>query len=195
MNLTQWSRLNPTFTTTLWMPANFPPLPPWLSSLLASRNVNYGCKSDALRYYVLSSIGGVYLDLDYLPISGDLSFLLGKPCAVTCLSNTSKEGEINNGFIASPRNHPSVVKALEEVRTWWMGRGNAVNVMKGVSCTGFLSVEDVGNLSRAVEVVTPEETIERTGPGMWTRACEGRGVEVRRGHERSEESLKNVFVQ
>mmetsp|Transcript_15145 Transcript_15145/g.30141 ORF Transcript_15145/g.30141 Transcript_15145/m.30141 type:complete len:258 (-) Transcript_15145:3-776(-) len=171
--LQRWTDLNPSFTVTLWTPALIHErlrVPPWLKEVLESEDSNYGLMSDCLRYLILRDLGGVYLDLDYLPITGDLSFLLSKTAA-SCLSNTRVEGEVNNGFIASRAGGAVVAASLERCRVWWEQRKGKKSALQGAGIMRFLGAEDARRLETAVEAITPEETLRGTGPLMFTEVC------------------------
>lgn len=79
---------------------------------LYSQCANYGQKSDLLRYLILSEIGGIYADIDFVCLQNfnelhDCNFFAG-----ICLE---KEFQLNNGLIGCAPGHPIMDNVLERI--------------------------------------------------------------------------------
>jgi mannosyltransferase OCH1-like enzyme len=80
-----------------------------LSFDIFKRSKNFGIKSDILRYEILNVLGGLYVDIDFLCLSGEFNNLHESTSfyAGICLE---RPVQINNGIMASIPNH-EILKA------------------------------------------------------------------------------------
>lgn len=79
---------------------------------LYSQCTNFGQKSDIARYIILSKIGGVYSDIDFVCLDNiedlhEVNFFAG-----ICLE---KEFQLNNGLMGSVKNHPIIHNAIQGI--------------------------------------------------------------------------------
>jgi len=143
-----------------------------LSSSQFHNATNYGMKSDILRYEILLSRGGVYVDIDYECVK-----MLGSaPWWCTCgafagWSNTSAL-EINNGIMGCERGHPlfcqivSVIsKNMDLLPT---AKKSAIDFAGMDSVLAFLGA-DTKDLTAIASNDAAMKIIQCTGPGMYTR--------------------------
>ena len=118
--LSQWETLHPDFKTTLWSETEYLPLIkkhfPMLYTLIqtAEPALPYAFQADAARMGILKEHGGVYCDIDALPIRNTEHLLHGADFVITNLKVSRGERVImgtdglllNNHFIASSPAHP-----------------------------------------------------------------------------------------
>lgn len=117
---------------------------------------NFGEKSDVARYEILFRFGGVYVDVDF-----EFFKPLDRLCSSGCFAGFSHVDaiEINNALIGAVPNHP----VLAECRKRCKKRPSSVLTVLAQS--GFL-------LSDHEEMLS-SDTIQATGPGLFTRVfCE-----------------------
>ena len=132
----------------------------WLRAAMEAAS-NFGEQSDILRYYILHKYGGLYVDVDFeclqpfnLITHGSFSFVCG-------FSNVNAV-EINNGFIAAIPSHPLLSRLMRNLKPCLRKDGVAGLV------ASFLGSEDEV-MNHAIANVNWMNTIERTGPGLFTR--------------------------
>ena len=134
---------------------------------------NYGLASDILRLELLSSFGGVYVDIDYLCMAplDDLH------SAATLYCGASNVGcvEINNGLFGCAERHKIVQRMMEDIGKWFEDKiqqeesdSAAPAVAASAFLSSFLDAETTQSLTRAKEL-THEDVIRHTGPGLITR--------------------------
>ena len=131
---------------------------------------NYGLASDILRLELLSSFGGVYVDIDYLCMAplDDLH------SAATLYCGASNVGcvEINNGLFGCAKRHKVVQRKIEDIGEWFGEKIEQEELETAPAASAFLSsfldAETTQSLTRAKEL-THEDVIRHTGPGLITR--------------------------
>ena len=128
------------------------------SAFLAAQN--FGEKSDILRYHVLSKYGGIYVDVDFECLQS-LDTLLQSPFTFICGFSNVNAVEINNGFIASIPGHPLLQSLINRVRS-------PVSPSKPSKLLASFLGEDEA-LTKHAFGDTWMGTIERTGPGLFTK--------------------------
>ncbi len=171
-NARVWSEANPGFVVNFV--TNTPlGLPQWITDILSS-NANYGCKSDVLRYYLLYTQGGSYMDLDHAPVNPSLLTTIHDSAAsgiYACVSNVmGGGGELHNGFIGSVPGHAVMKKALSAIETWWLSRTHAMPPSLG-DIASFLTPSERSTAKVAFDhndVIGATETFQKTGPGLLT---------------------------
>jgi len=167
-------RLHPTWEYRLWRDADVEAF--GLANVEAYRRAsNYGEKSDILRYEILHRLGGVYVDVDVEPLRPFDAILR---CGVAVGFSNVGAVEVNNAVIAARPGHDILHACVRNV-----GRRRRENnattskaeqekqkrdasVLGALLTSGFL---DATAASRALEDHLAASTIERTGPGFFTR--------------------------
>jgi len=147
---------------------------------------NYGEKSDIARYEILLRYGGLYVDTDFECLA---SF---DPFHIVCgffagISNTATI-EINNGLIGSVPNHPILLEIVEKLGANFVTTEekeparpsfdvatatlqNPVALLSSLGmASAFLEKDDEQSVNKIIKNETSTQTIERTGPGFFTRA-------------------------
>lgn len=160
---------------------------------------NYGLASDILRLELLSSFGGVYVDIDYLCMSplDDLH----SAAAFYCGASNVGCVEINNGLLGCAVRHKVVQLMIEDIGKWFekkMEQGESETAVPPVAASVFLSsfldTETTQSLTRAKEL-THEDVIRHTGPGLITRMMMAVLVDVADvGDEEDNEGMDRVMV-
>jgi mannosyltransferase OCH1-like enzyme len=94
----------------LWTEKNIKDLNFFKNFDLYNQTPNFGQKSDLLRYAVLNEMGGIYLDVDFLPVKPfddllDLEFF----CGIAY----DKSPNVFNGLIGTTQNNPLIQDLLE----------------------------------------------------------------------------------
>lgn len=94
-------------------------------------------KADILRYHIMSTMGGWYLDLDFEPIQSiePIALLLHCEELILCNEEDHLVGKLSNGFFACIPGHPAIAKLAEVVLTQPLNTG-AFNMAHIVSHTG-----------------------------------------------------------
>jgi mannosyltransferase OCH1-like enzyme len=89
--------------------------PLYLNTYNTLERVHY--KSDLLRYLYLHKYGGVYVDIDLLPVIPFDSLLQKMECSLYVPLGAHHNGklEVANGFIGSIPNHPLWMKLVDEM--------------------------------------------------------------------------------
>ena len=133
---------------------------------------NYGLASDVLRLEVLSTFGGVYVDIDYLCTApfDDLH------SAATFYCGASNVGcvEINNGLMGSAVGHKVTQMMIRKIGNWFGDNVEqeeaeaAPAVAASAFLSSFLDAETAQSLTKAKEM-SHEDVIRHTGPGLITR--------------------------
>ena len=133
---------------------------------------NYGLASDVLRLEVLSTFGGVYVDIDYLCTApfDDLH------SAATFYCGASNVGcvEINNGLMGSALGHKVTQMMIRKIGNWFCDNveQEEAEAAPGVAASAFLSsfldTETAQSLTKAKEL-SHEDVVRHTGPGLITR--------------------------
>ena len=138
--LNQWRKLHPDFKTKLWSEQEYTPLIkkhfPSLARLIrtAQPALPFAFQADAARMAILKEHGGVYCDIDALPIRSVKHLLHGADFVITSLSVSQGERVVmrddrlllNNHFIASSKGHAlwdTVSVLMKEDRSNWRGPG------------------------------------------------------------------------
>mmetsp|Transcript_13836 Transcript_13836/g.20704 ORF Transcript_13836/g.20704 Transcript_13836/m.20704 type:complete len:308 (+) Transcript_13836:43-966(+) len=178
-----WRSRHPTWEVKLWDDEAA------ASMDMTNRNIfdrarNYGMKSDVMRYEVLYTIGGVYIDIDYECV-GSLDDAVESCAFFTGLSNCSVV-EVNNGIIGCVPGHPlmrNIIQSLhKEEQTLSAIQQIPASIWSGIS--SFLvphstpspdtsSPIDIGNhvfdACRNTKENDYSFTITHTGPGLITK--------------------------
>jgi hypothetical protein len=133
-----WRTAHPSWIHCMWTDTTVAGIDFWNKDAIAAAT-NYGEVSDILRYEILYSIGGVYVDVDVQCVKS-LDPLHDRDALYIGVSKTTIF-ELNNAVIGAPRGHPLLAAIIQRIRE-----------ASGQSCafTGFL------------------KTIATTGPGMLT---------------------------
>jgi hypothetical protein len=167
------------------------------ASSLFEQASNMGAKADILRYNILATFGGVYLDTDYecvrtldALVDGVLMHkmdLLPRPVQwFAGLSNVAGV-EVNNGLMGSIPNHPlteSLLVKLEASEKPKQAVPSRLSQLLSFGSGGndtlasFLDESDRAAIDKHNEAAVPKNdkhaeamaTIARTGPGFLTRA-------------------------
>jgi len=114
-NIDDWKQKNPDFEVMVWDDAKVNSFKPSMQNVeLFDSAPRFGGKSDILRYEILKKHGGLYVDTDFICVSGfsDLhdkySFYAG-----ICLE---RPVQLNNGIMASAPNHPILDICIGQMR-------------------------------------------------------------------------------
>lgn len=150
-----WQRLHPDFHIKLWTDKEGTDLlrqyPKWQA--IFDRCMDVGCRSDILRYLILKTEGGVYLDTDVMATKACdelIAFMEGIPQEVAFPS--TDVGLLSNYIIISKTNSAVWDKCLEEMTA-------SMGVKKGV--------KKPKSIKRFLSKLTHQlKTLEQTGPWM-----------------------------
>jgi hypothetical protein len=128
----------------------------------------YGMASDIARIFVLYFIGGVYVDIDY--ICNNSFDLLHDTFEFYCGASNVGCVEINNGIIGSIQGHWFLVMVMDQLCGLCDVRCKSSSVTNFIS--DFLDHDSILSLKGASSVLyfSDMDVIDRTGPGMFTRA-------------------------
>jgi len=120
--MVSWQKFHPTWEYKLWTDVDVDILSSKAKEIYKT-SVNYGMKSDILRYTILQKYGGLYIDTDFECLKPfddlmGLDFFIG----------VSYDGELvlYNGLIASIPNHPIINKVLEFPITYSGSKGSKI---------------------------------------------------------------------
>lgn len=139
----------------------------------------YGLASDIARLEILSKLGGVYVDIDYLCV-GSLS-KIHQNFQFYCGASNTGCIEINNGIIGSTKDHPLIMHMKQKIQDWNRDKMEASQTSKKESScdnnmmamiTGFLgeeSFEQCHSFAQSLNKPSPMEIISSSGPGLMTR--------------------------
>lgn len=130
-----WQKFNSEWEYKLWTDDDIQYLDLPNKDLYASTNV--GSKADLLRYYLLDTYGGLYVDTDFecLKPFDDLIYL-----DFFTSVGYSKNMELYPGLIASVPNHPITSKIIEELKKIHYVPNNAMGVLETTSSYFFTRV-------------------------------------------------------
>jgi hypothetical protein len=196
--LAQWQSLNPDYDVLLHTDASMlkdsPHLP--LVSRVLSSQANYGVKSDVLRLALLHSLGGVYADVDVIPLQ-PLDSVLSKCGDFLCgaANVIGGNGELSNSVLASSPNHALLEYMLSKIEVWWTNRSQAAASPPPLSLpsaslfASFLtpsenacaraafssasaSASSSASSSSTTLTISASETFASTGPGLLTAAVD-----------------------
>lgn len=109
-------RINPSLSTTTFAVYN---------SSAFFQSTNLGQRSDILRYELLYSFGGVYVDMDMLGVSTfdtlcrESDFFIG-------ISNAHNSWELNNAVIGSVPGHPLLRQLIEAIHNDYSTEGSVI---------------------------------------------------------------------
>ena len=98
------------------------PMPKPIRDIYEEKGHSYSAKSDVLRILALYEYGGIYLDVDVMPIKS-FDSLLGTQPFIGKRSSKS----FGTGVIGSPARHPALLDALRRFPQWyseWRGDGH-----------------------------------------------------------------------
>ncbi len=89
--------------------------PAYLNTYNALERIHY--KSDLLRYLYLHKYGGIYVDIDLLPVLSFDILLQKMDCSLYVPLGAHHNGklEVANGFIGSVPSHPLWIKLVDEI--------------------------------------------------------------------------------
>jgi mannosyltransferase OCH1-like enzyme len=141
---------------------------------------NYGEKSDIFRYEILERYGGIYVDTDFECIQSVdklhqlFSFYAG-------ISNTGTV-ELNNGLIGAQAQHPILAKLIKVIGVQHSSSTQTTSIENLVGLNAknspfALIAQMAGPISTSTLAKcvsdSSSSTIERTGPGLFTRTVMG----------------------
>ena len=113
-NIDDWKQKNPSFSVRLWDDQA-------AESLLSGKNLaifksteSFGVKSDILRYEILYKEGGLYLDTDFLCLSGSFASLHHRYGFYSSVM-LDREPTLTNGFIGAMPGHPILKTCTERI--------------------------------------------------------------------------------
>ena len=152
-------------------------------------------KADILRYHIMSSQGGWYLDLDFEPIQSidPIALLLHREELILCNEEDHLVGKISNGFFACTPSHPEITTLAEAVLTQPLNTG-AFNMAHIVTHTGPVLFNDI--LENASGVLLPRKLFY---PVAFSEICSDLPVDVSASfarhvwNDRYEENRKLYF--
>jgi len=115
--MTRWGEIFPTWEIKLWTDTNRPTLQ---NEALFTASANLGEASDILRYELVENLGGVYLDLDILPVA---SFEAATNSVGGWLGfGKRRDGEegnyAENAAIGSRQGHPFWAQVVSALPAW-----------------------------------------------------------------------------
>ena len=131
---------------------------------------NYGMKSDILRYEILNSHGGVYVDIDYECIRSLDDIVVN--CDFFVGFSHTEVLEINNGLIGCMPQHPIMQLLMKDITSQTVVTAVLQNQILADHIALFMG--GTGMLpppakATAASSPTASETITLTGPGLLTR--------------------------
>jgi len=139
-NIAQWQHLNPesdvvthTDSTLHSLLPTFPLSIQLLCHNILNSDVNYGLKSDVLRYAILYQLGGVYVDCDVVPVTGFEEVMGAVGGMFAGAANVlGGGGEISNAVVGAERGHVVVENVSgqgedERARTSQLGRASGTS--------------------------------------------------------------------
>lgn len=139
----------------------------------------YGLASDIARLEILSKLGGVYVDIDYICVKSVSE--IHQNVQFYCGASNTGCIEINNGIIGSKRYHPLIMHMKQKIKDWNRDRIEASRTARNESScnndmmamiTGFLgeeSTEQCHSFAQSLNKLSPMEIISSSGPGLMTR--------------------------
>ena len=151
---------------------------------------NYGEKSDILRYELLYKYGGLYVDTDMECVASFDTLHLNDICSFYAGWSNTGTIELNNGIFGAAPNHLILKSMIDAIRNSTNGKTKAEtekeqqekettnNKIAQVNSllAGFLGGDGAANFMKATEQPIVQNkwsrlmaTIEKTGPGIFTR--------------------------
>lgn len=111
-NISDWKNKNPEFEVMTWDDDSSDRLMQRTSKYDIFKSAdNFGNKSDILRYAILYEYGGIYLDTDFLCISGNFS-TLNKLSSFFGALMFDRDCTISNGIIGCCKNNEIIYRCL-----------------------------------------------------------------------------------
>jgi mannosyltransferase OCH1-like enzyme len=145
---------------------------------------NYGEKSDILRYEILFRFGGLYVDTDMECVESFDSLHSNQICSFYAGWSNTGTIELNNGIFGAAPKHPILQSMIDSIHnSCALIPNNTTSESSGINniaqvnsfLAGFLDGDGAASLVQATKHQPTNkwnvlmETIERTGPGLFTR--------------------------
>ena len=111
IRVSKWKELMPHWTVRLWTNEDLKDVRADVLELIDKTEKGVQ-KADILRYYIIETYGGVYMDSDVEPVKS-LDPILYLSDLVICHDNAISWPYISIGFFAASPNHPVLTKAIE----------------------------------------------------------------------------------
>jgi len=112
-----WKQLHPTWEHVIWTPSNLPPLE---NDVLFRMSDNTGHRSDVLRLELIHRFGGVYVDLDVVPLRPidpllDCDAFLGQ---IRPMPREACVQRVETAVIGSAPGNPFVAHLIRALPAW-----------------------------------------------------------------------------
>jgi len=170
-----WRALHPGWLVTIWNDAEATVFMASDKRVLGRQfhaATNFGMKSDILRYEVLLSRGGIYVDIDYECIKSIESASWWGMCEAFAGWSHTNALEINNGIMGTTKDHPlfrQIVDVISENEDMLpVAKKRAIDFAGMESVLAFLGTEKTDLISMSANDAAMK-VIQCTGPGMFTR--------------------------
>lgn len=192
-----WQCQHPTWEIILWNDSKVESFE-MTNALNFKQAPNFGMKSDILRYEILESQGGVYVDIDYECVR-NIEDIVDHCDFFAGFSHTTAL-ELNNGLIGCVSHHAVMRRLVGEITA--LAPMHAVLRSPDIadSIAQFLGQQAGLSLQQptaTVEdcVISPADTIAQTGPGLLTRViCQCLAANSCIGGDEENSGLRGVLL-